>query len=144
MDWTRITDPDTVMQLLPAWFSGRMLDARGAFGLLLVTGDVLRITEIKAFHHGSDGTLLADVLLDHAGVPEGVDQAWRTKHYLGSPVPGAVLATVAISHVIAAIEFVAAVDAEPPRDLDLEPGNELPVQFEAAARPVVRPVEGWR
>ena len=66
MDWTRITDLDTVVQLLPAWFSGRMLNACGSFGLLLVTGDVMRITSIKAIHHGSDGTLLADVLLDHA------------------------------------------------------------------------------
>ena len=82
-----------------------------------MTGDVMRITSISAIHHGSDGSLLADVRLGHAGVPEGVDQAWRTKHYLGCPVPGAVLATVGVSHVVAAIEFVAASDAGPPRDL---------------------------
>jgi hypothetical protein len=31
--------------------------------------------------------ILLDVLLDHAGVPDGVDQACQLKHYLGAPVP---------------------------------------------------------
>jgi hypothetical protein len=46
------------------------------------------------------------VLLDHAGVPDGVDQAWQTKHYLGAPVPGATMATVNLAHVVTAVEFV--------------------------------------
>lgn len=41
-----------------------------------------------------------------AGVPDGVDQAWQTKHYLGAPVPGATMATVNLAHVVTAVEFV--------------------------------------
>ncbi len=118
MDWTRITDPDDVARLFPAWFSNRMIGLRGSFGLLLATGDVMRITLIMAVHHASDGTLLADVLLDHAGPPQGVDLAWQGKHYLGAPVPGAMMATVNLAHVVAAVEFVAAEIAEPANDLD--------------------------
>jgi hypothetical protein len=39
-------------------------------------------------------------------VPDGVDQAWQTKHYLGAPVPGATMATVNLAHVVTAVEFV--------------------------------------
>lgn len=118
MEWTRITDPDQAARLLPAWFSGRMIGARGAFGLLLATGDVMRIASITALHHAADGTALLDVILDHAGPPEGVDQAWRGKHYLGAPVPAAVLATVNVAHVVAAVEFVAAQIVEKPAALE--------------------------
>ena len=145
MEWSRVTDPDRAINLLPAWFTGRMIGFRGSYGLLLTTGDVMRIVEVMAVNHGSDGTLLADVLLDHAGPPEGVDEAWRGKHYLGAPVPGAVFATVNLAHVIAAVEFSAAIDVEPPRDLGAEPGNEAPVEPQPVSeREVVRPPEGWR
>ena len=105
--WTRVDDPDA-LALLPAWFSSRMIARRGgSFGLLLTTGDVLRVTSITAAHLSSDGTVLLDLRLDHAGVPEGVDAAWRSKHYLGVPVPGANEATVNLAHVVAAVEFAA-------------------------------------
>ena len=116
MTWKRITKPEKASRLLPAWFAGRMIGLRGTFGLLLASGDVLRITSITAVHKSSKGRLLLDVLLDHAGVPDGVDLAWQSKHYLGAPVPGAALATVNVSHVTAFVEFVAAETAEPPSD----------------------------
>jgi hypothetical protein len=115
--WTRITDPDEAAKLLPPWFAGRMIGLRGTFGLLLASGDVLRITSIAAVHHSAEGHLLLDVLLDNAGVPEGVDLAWQSKHYLGAPVPAATLATVNLSHVMTFVEFVAAEIAEPPGDV---------------------------
>lgn len=87
MTWTRIIDSEEAAQLLPAWFGSRMIGLRGKFGLLLTTGDVLRITSIAALHQSACGTILLDVLLDHAGVPDGVDLAWQPKHYLGAPVP---------------------------------------------------------
>ena len=65
-----------------------------------------RITSITALHELSHGVILLDVLLDHAGVPDGVDQAWQTKHYLGAPVPGATKATVNLAHVVTAVELV--------------------------------------
>jgi hypothetical protein len=109
--WTRVADPaDTA--LLPAWFVDRMVSGRGgSFGLLLATGDVLRVASITAAHLSSDGTILIDVRLDHAGVPEGADTAWRSKHYLGAPVPGGAEATVNLAHVVAAVEFAAPAEA---------------------------------
>lgn len=132
-EWAHITNPEQHGGLLPAWFISRMIGARGAFGLLLTTGDVLRVTEIAAAHVSDSGVILADVLLDGAGVPDGVDTAWRTKHFLGAPVPGATLATVNLSQVVAAIEFAAAELVEQPNPIsalagaELEPDRPVPV-----------------
>ena len=117
--WTHVADPATETHLLPAWFARRMLDARqGAFGLLLTTGDVLRIASLRAAHLGSDGTILLDVQLDHAGVPARADVAWQSKHYLGAPVPGAVEATVNLAQVVACVEFTAPIGADAAREED--------------------------
>ena len=116
MTWTRITDPETVNGLLPAWLGRRMVGLRGSFGLLLTTGDVVRVTSIAAAHQSSEGAILLDVLLDHAGVPDGLDLAWRSKHFLGAPVPGASVATVNLAHVVAAVEFTVAEMAANPED----------------------------
>jgi hypothetical protein len=132
MAWTRISDPEQAVRALPTWFVTRMIGLRGRFGLLLTSGDILRITSLTALHEALNGVILLDVLLDHAGVPDGVDQAWRTKHYLGAPVPGATMATVNLAHVVTAVEFVVAEIVEPPdekallqRD-ELEPATDLP------------------
>ena len=114
MTWTRITDPEQPAGPLPVWFGTRMLGLRGKFGLVLTPGDVLRITSVTALHELSNGIMLLDVLLDHAGIPDGVDQAWQTKHYLGAPIPGATVATINLAHVVAAVEFVVAAIVEPP------------------------------
>ena len=113
--WTRVADPASDTALLPAWFASRMLAAAGhggSFGLLLATGDVLRVASLAAAHLSSDGTVLLDVLLDHARVPDGADTAWRSKHYLGAPAPGATRATVNLAQVVAVVEFVAAQEAK--------------------------------
>lgn len=120
MTWTRITDPETVAGLLPAWLGRRMVGLRGSFGLLLTTGDVVKLTSIAAAHQSSQEIVLLDVLLDHAGVPDGLDLAWRSKHYLGAPVPGASVATVNLAHVVAAIEFTVAEMAVNPGDEAVE------------------------
>ena len=108
MNWTRITDPEDAVGLLPAWFTSRMVGLRGTFGLLLTTGDVIRCVSIVAAHLSSTGLVLLDVILDSAGVPDGVDLAWRSKHFLGVPVPPATLATINLTHVVAVVEFTAA------------------------------------
>jgi hypothetical protein len=87
MVWTRITDPEQAVGTMPIWFVTRMIGLRGRFGLALTSGDILRITSITALHESPHGVILLDVLLDHAGVPDGVDQAWRTKHYLAHLCP---------------------------------------------------------
>jgi hypothetical protein len=132
MAWTRITDPEQAVGPLPIWFGTRMIGLRGRFGLVLTSGEILRITSITALHQSPHGVILLDVLLDHAGVPEGVDQAWRTKHYLGAPVPGATMATVNLAHVVTAVEFVVAEIVEQPgekgvlRRDELEPATAPP------------------
>jgi hypothetical protein len=125
LNWTRATHPDEAVRLLPAWFGARMVGARGSFGLLLTTGDVMRCTSIAAIHLSSTGIVLLDVMLDGAGVPGGVDLAWRGKHYLGLPVPAATLATVNLAHVIAVVEFIAAEFAETPTDAVVPFGDEM-------------------
>jgi hypothetical protein len=135
--WTRITDPETVAGMLPAWLGRRMIGLRGSFGLLLTTGDVMRATSIAAAHQSSDGAILLDVLLDHAGVPEGLDLAWRSKHFLGAPVPGASVATVNLAHVVAAVEFTVAEMAVNPGDDSVPFSDEITDEPE---RPAVEAV----
>jgi hypothetical protein len=125
LTWTRITEPEAVEHLLPAWFGRRMVGLRGCFGLLLTTGDVMRVTSIAAAHQSSEGIILLDVLLDQAGVPDGLDTAWRAKHFLGAPIPGASLATINLAHVVAAIEFTVAEMAQNPGDRAVLFGDEL-------------------
>ncbi len=130
--WTRITDPEAVEGLLPAWFGRRMVGLRGSFGLLLATGDVLRLTSIAAAYQSSAGVVLLDVLLDDAGPPDGVDLAWKAKPFIGAPVPGASVATVNLAHVVAAVEFTVAEMAANPGDEtlifsdEIEPPRDVP------------------
>jgi hypothetical protein len=138
--WARITDPEQAEGPLSIWFSTRMLGLRGNFGLVLTTGDVLRITCINALHESPHGVILLDVLLDRAGVPDGVDQAWQIKHYLGAPVPGATMATVNLAHVVTAVEFVVAEIVEPPDKKTLMHRDEIDVG-RAPLDPLAEPLE---
>jgi hypothetical protein len=115
-DGARITDPDQAAELLPIWFCARMIGLRGSFGLLLTSGDVVLIISVTALPESSSGIILLDI----AGVPEGVDQVWRTKHCLRAPVPGATMATVNLAYVVAAVEFVVAEIVELHRRDELE------------------------
>jgi hypothetical protein len=133
--WTRITDPETVTDMLPAWLGRRMVGLRGSFGLLLATGDVMRVTSIAAAHQSSEGVILLDVLLDQAGVPDGLDLAWRSKHFLGAPVPGASVGTVNLAQVVAAVEFAVAEMATSPGD------NRVPFSDAISDDPAQPPVE---
>jgi hypothetical protein len=116
--WTRITDQDEAVDLLPAWLGRRLIGLHGRFGLLLTTGDVMRITTIGAVHLSSDGLVLLDVSLDQPGVPDGIDLAWQSKQFLGAPAPRATAATVNLAHVVAAVEFIDTVLVEPPGESD--------------------------
>jgi hypothetical protein len=138
--WTRITDPEQAEGPLSVWFSTRMLGLRGKFGLVLTTGDVLRITCINALHESPHGVILLDVLLDHAGIPDGVDQAWQRKHYLGATVPGATMATVNFAHVVTAVEFVVAEIVEPPDEKALMHRDEIDAG-RAPLDPLAEPLE---
>jgi hypothetical protein len=72
-------------------------------------------------------------MLDGAGVPDGVDLAWRSKHFLGVPAPAATLATVNLAHVVAAVEFVAAEFVEQPDVVNLPAADEVATESPQAA-----------
>jgi hypothetical protein len=139
MAWTHIADPDEAERLLPSWLGRHLVAVRGRFGLLLTSGDVMRITTIIAVHHSSDGVMLLDVLLDSAGVPESVDLAWQSKHFLGAPVPGATIAAVNLAHVVAAVEFVAAVEVSGADDDDTPTADEAVEEMQRRASEVRSP-----
>jgi hypothetical protein len=133
LPWTPITDPEEAETLLPAWLGRRMTGRHGRFGLLLTTGDVLRITTISAAHLSSEGTVLLDVSLDSAGVPDGVDLAWQAKHFLGAPVPGATAATVNLAQVVAAIEFHVTATVDRPGDREKPAADDVVEELDRAA-----------
>jgi hypothetical protein len=83
-------------------------------------------------HLSSAGTIMLDVSLDSAGIPAGIDLAWRTKHFLGAPVPGANFATINLASVVLAVEFAAAEFAEKAG----ENSGTLPDEIEPSAEPV--------
>ncbi|MBN8900800.1 MAG: hypothetical protein BGO51_27215 [Rhodospirillales bacterium 69-11] len=136
MSWTRITDPEAAETLLPAWLGRRMVGLHGRFGLLLTTGDVLRIASITAVHHSPDGVILLDVLLDNAGLPDGIDLAWRPKQFLGTPVPGATAATVNLAQVVTAVEFMAAVPVSGRDEEEAQNADEVVTELARAAEAV--------
>jgi hypothetical protein len=125
MAWMRITDQDEAVELLPAWLGRRLIGLRGRFGLLLTTGDVLRITSIGAVHLSSDGLILLDVSLDRAGAPDGIDLAWQAKHFLGAPHSGGDEASVNLAHVVVAVEFVDAALVEQPTEREVTSADEV-------------------
>jgi hypothetical protein len=129
LTWTRITDQDEATDLLPAWLGRRLIGLHGRFGLLLATGDVMRITSIGAVHISSDGLVLLDVSLDHGGVPDSIDLAWQPKQFLGAPLPGATAATVNLAHVVAAVEFIETAQVEPPGETDAPTAAEVVVEL---------------
>jgi hypothetical protein len=129
LTWTRITDQDEATDLLPAWLGRRLIGLHGRFGLLLATGDVMRITSIGAVHLSSDGLVLLDVSLDHGGVPDNIDLAWQPKQFLGAPLPGATAATVNLAHVVAAVEFIETAQVEPPGETDAPTAEEVVVEL---------------
>jgi hypothetical protein len=144
LTWTRITDPEDAENLLPGWLGRRLIGLHGRFGLLLTTGDVLRITTIGAAHLSSDGTVLLDVSLDSAGVPDGIDLAWRSKHFLGVPVPGATSATVNLAQVVMAVEFLALVAVEVEGDRDNPTADEVVDELDRAAEAAAHGVQQAR
>jgi hypothetical protein len=140
LTWTRITDQDEAAELLPAWLGRRLIGLHGRFGLLLATGDVLRITSIGAVHQSSDGLVLLDVSLDHSGAPGGIDLAWQPKQFLGAPVPGATAATVNLAHVVAAVEFIDTVSVESPGENDTLTAAEVVAELGRVTTELSEPV----
>ena len=85
-------------QLLPAWFTERMMTDSGTFGLLLVTSRVLVIERIEAIRPGAADSLWLDVTLRAGAPPPG----WHFRA-LTSPTRRR-QATVNAAHVVAVLE----------------------------------------
>jgi hypothetical protein len=61
--------------LLPAWFVRRMMDDVWSFGLLLITGEVLHVSQIDNVVQAQDGSVWIDALMLNAvpfQAPEGM------------------------------------------------------------------------
>lgn len=56
-----MSEESWVADLLPAWFCDRMFNDQWAFGLLLVTGEVLGISTITGVTRDANGGLWLDV-----------------------------------------------------------------------------------
>jgi hypothetical protein len=78
-------------------------------------------------------------------VPGGVDLAWQSKHFIGTPVPGASLATLNLAQLVLAMEFTVAEIATTANDLG-SPSSEsvtidMPVITDAVNARDTDPVE---
>lgn len=51
------------IDLLPAWFTGRMIEDTWYFGLLMITGDVITIQCINSIEQDASGNLWLDATL---------------------------------------------------------------------------------
>jgi hypothetical protein len=88
-------------RLLPAWFVPRMMNDVWAFGLLLTTGQILRITEILDVIQAADSSLWIDVTMDDT--PAGTD-FWGKQNHLYAPT-SRVKASVNVAQIVAAFEL---------------------------------------
>lgn len=84
-------------KLLPAWFVGRMMTDSWTFGLALVSGSMLVISNIDAVTQAADGSMWLDVHL-HQGSPD--DERGR----LYAPT-SRLEASVAVAHILYAVEL---------------------------------------
>jgi hypothetical protein len=86
------------LDLLPAWFVGRMMDDTWLFGLLLSNGQTLPIQHIEAVHRAADGSLWLDVLMAERG------SVLTPGKYLYAPT-SRLHASVNAAYVVAAFEL---------------------------------------
>ena len=91
-------------ELLPAWFTTRMMTDDWSFGLLLVTGQMLHIECINAIR-GEPGNVWLDVTM---GVEFPVclrgNEDWSDR-IVNSPTKGRTSASINAAHVVTAVEL---------------------------------------
>jgi hypothetical protein len=100
----RITEPDQGIHRMPITFAGRTSRKRGSFGLLLVSGGVLRISEITAVAHADDETFVLRRAARSRRDAGTVASAWG-RSQIGVAATGGSLPMVIATHVIAMVEF---------------------------------------
>ena len=91
-------------ELLPAWFTTRMMEDSWSFGLLLVTGQMLHIDSIDAIR-GEPGNVWLDVTMGvefPSDLKRNGDWADRI---VSSPTKGRTTASINAAHVVMAVEL---------------------------------------
>jgi hypothetical protein len=89
-------------ELLPCWFTDRILSERGRFGMLLDTRQVLIIDAIKAIRQGPSGVVWLDVELVIPYRKEGFP--WGHFPVLKSSGPDRAMCSLNAAHVVAVVE----------------------------------------
>lgn len=106
-DWERIGDDLDAHQekirlaseLLPAWFTSRMMDDVWSFGLMLATGVTIGISRIDGVSQDAEGTIWIDCRM-LAADPGQASIAVQT-----APCPERTRVSIAARHVVAAFEL---------------------------------------
>lgn len=104
LEWRRIrrkiimlTDASAACEVLPAWYTSRMMDEHWCFGLLTQSGTTIAITKIKAI---SDDGKWMDVDL---ASPDAVDDLKeKVPELIGAIANDRTTASVQISNIVAA------------------------------------------
>jgi hypothetical protein len=95
-----LTDAGKAVEVVPAWYTSRMMDEHWLFGLLVGDGRVIAIKKIKAV---SDDGQWMDVELAEA------DEAEKHAAKLGKPVyavaPDRTTASIRVASVVAAVDL---------------------------------------
>lgn len=95
-----LTDASKAAEVVPAWYTSRMMDEYWLFGLLVTDGRVIAIKKVKAV---SDDGQWMDVELAEA------DEAERHAAKLGKPVYAVAsdrtTASVRVSSIVAAVDL---------------------------------------
>jgi hypothetical protein len=90
---------EMALQLLPAWFTARMMHDSWHFGVLMSDGTLIHIETILEVHQAADGSLWLDVQLSEE-TPFAQEPHPRD---LKSPT-SRTMASINVAHVMAAFE----------------------------------------
>ena len=96
------TKLESALELLPAWFTERMMTDDWKFGLLTTTGAVITIDSITEVHQAANGELWIDVRLS-----DTLSEAYKgmeTFPPFVSPTSRPT-ASIAVRHIVAAFEL---------------------------------------
>ncbi len=92
-------------QLLPAWFTRRMLTDWWHFAFIMANGDAIHIHQIRDVRPGADGALWLDVILA-SEVPEAARAELKGRKHITAPTDRP-HASIAAHHIVAAFETAA-------------------------------------
>jgi hypothetical protein len=91
------------VDLIPAWFTSRMIDDVWGFGLLLENGNILGIECIEKIYQAVDGSLWMDVRL--LSSTSNIAYERLGDKLVIAPMPDRCNASVNISKIVAAFEI---------------------------------------